>query len=96
VIAELGELAELRRVGEELRAVFVEERRAIAALDHARLEQIAEHKRVLAERLADLRDPALASGSPAVRELFAAIRLEARETAKLAAAASEAVRALLR
>ena len=92
----IAQLDELRRVGEELRAVFADERRAIAALDHARLEQIAEHKRALAERLAELREPALASGSPAVRELFAAIQLEARATAKLAAEASQAVRALLR
>lgn len=88
-------LHELRLVGEELRQVFADERRAIASLDHARLVQLAEHKERLACRLADLRETALALGSPAVRDLFAAIQIEARATAMLAATAAEAVRAML-
>jgi hypothetical protein len=88
-------LDELRRLGEELRQAFADERAAIAALDHARLEQVATHKRALAERLAEVREPALATGSSAVRDLFTAIRAEAHATAMLAAAASQTVRALL-
>lgn len=88
-------LDELRRVGEELRQVFADERRAIAALDHVRLEQLAAAKRALATRLGELRAPAFATGSPAVRDLFAAIGVEARATAMLAATANDAVRALL-
>jgi hypothetical protein len=88
-------LDELRRIGEELRQVFADERHAISALDHARLEAIATHKRALAERLGELREPALATGSAAVRDLFAAIRVEAHATAMLAAAASQTVRAML-
>jgi hypothetical protein len=88
-------LHELRQIGEELRQAFADERRAISSLDHERLVQLAAHKERLASRLAELREPALATGSPAVRDLFAAIRIEATATAMLAAAAAEAVRALL-
>jgi hypothetical protein len=91
----IAALDELRRLGEELRQAFADERTAIAALDHGRLEQLATLKRALAERLAELREPALATGSPAVRDLFNAIRAEAHATAMLAATASQSVRALL-
>jgi hypothetical protein len=88
-------LHELRQVGEELRQVFADERRAISTLDSARLEQLAVHKEQLANRLAELRGPALATGLTAVKDLFVAIRIEARATAMLAATATEAVRAML-
>jgi hypothetical protein len=87
------ELDELRRLGEELRRVFADERRAIAALDHPALERVADDKRrlVAALSLSGVRT----KKSPEARALFAAIRVEARATAELAAAATEAVRALL-
>ncbi len=88
-------LQELRQLGEELRQAFADERRAISSLDHGRLEQLAAHKELLANRLADLRGAALATGSPAVRDLFAAIRIEAHATAILAATAAQAVRGML-
>jgi hypothetical protein len=88
-------LDELRRVGEELRQAFADERRAIVELDHARLTAIAEHKTALAFRLAGLREPALATGAQSVRDLFSAIRTEAHATAMLAATAAAAVRTLL-
>lgn len=87
-------LQQLCGLGEELRQVFADERRAIAALDHGALESLAAHKERIASALAELRDSALAS-SPAARDLFAAIRVEAQATAMLAATATEAVRALL-
>jgi hypothetical protein len=88
-------LHELRQLGEELRQVFADERRAISSLDAARLEQLAIHKEQLANKLAELREPALGTGLTAVKDLFIAIRIEARATAMLAATAAEAVRALL-
>src|SRR5688572_15891709 len=86
---------ELRRLAEELRSVFADERVAISKLDHARLETLAQTKRELATRLGAIRDAALAENSPAVRDLFAAIQIEARATAMLASTANQAVRALL-
>jgi hypothetical protein len=88
-------LDDLRLVGEELRQAFADERRAIVQLDHARLEALAQHKTRLAYRLAELREPALATGARSVRDLFVAIRTEARATAMLAATAASAVRAML-
>jgi hypothetical protein len=88
-------LDELRQLGEELRQVFSDERSAIGRLDHQALTELAERKRALAERLGAIRDGALATGSPAVRALFAAIRVEAQATAMLAATATAAVRARL-
>lgn len=88
-------LMELRELGQELSQAFADERRAIAALDHERLEALAEHKTKIAYRLAEIREAALATGSPAVRDLFIAIRLEAQSTAILAATAANAVRAML-
>jgi hypothetical protein len=85
----------LRELGEELRATFAEERRAIGALDHARLTYLAVHKQHLAERLAEARDTAHAIDAPMLRELFAALRVEAHANALLANAATEAVRAML-
>jgi hypothetical protein len=90
--AELDALNQLRLLGEELRGVFAEERRAIAALDHAKLEQLAAHKQRLAEALSAFRT---LDKSPVARDLFAAIRVEARATAMLAATAAEAVRTML-
>jgi hypothetical protein len=88
-------LEQLRELGEELRATFAEERRAIGALDHARLTYLAVHKQHLAERLAEARDAAPIVDAPVVRDLFAALRVEAHANALLATAATEAVRALL-
>jgi hypothetical protein len=88
-------LEQLRDLGEELRATFAEERRAIGALDHARLTYLAVHKQHLAERLAEARDTAPVVDAPAMRELFAALRAEAHANALLANAATQAVRAML-
>jgi len=88
-------LSDLRELGEELRQTFAEERRAIGALDHARLTYLAVHKQHLAERLAEARDAAPIVDAPVVRDLFAALRVEAHANALLATAATEAVRALL-
>lgn len=85
----------LRELGEELRETFAEERRAIGALDHARLTYLAVHKQHLAERLAEARAATPQSQAPMLRELFAALRVEAHANAMLATAATEAVRALL-
>lgn len=88
-------LEQLRELGEELRATFAEERRAIGALDHARLTYLAVHKQHLAEQLAQARDAAPVVDAPVVRELFTALRAEAQANALLATVATEAVRALL-
>jgi hypothetical protein len=88
-------LDRLRELGEELRSTFAEERRAIGSLDHARLTYLAVHKQHLAERLAEARDSAPAVEAPVLRELFAALRVEAHANALLANAATEAVRAML-
>ena len=86
------ELDTLRQLGEELRQTFADERHAIATLDHGRLELLAETKRRLAGELTAVRADTRA---PELRELFAAIQVEARATALLAAAAAAAVRGLL-
>jgi hypothetical protein len=88
-------LDNLRELGEELRETFAEERRAIGALDHARLTYLAVHKQHLAERLGEARDAAPSADQPAMRDLFAALRVEAHANALLASAATEAVRAML-
>jgi hypothetical protein len=85
----------LRELGEELRATFAEERRAIGALDHARLTYLAVHKQHLADRLAEARATAPGINAPMLRELFSALRVEAHANALLAKAATEAVRAML-
>jgi hypothetical protein len=86
------QLDELRRLGEELRQLFADERDAIAKLDARRLEALVAAKRAVAARLASL--PAV-DRDPLVRDLFAAIRVEAQATAMLAASATEAVRTML-
>jgi hypothetical protein len=88
-------LDQLRELGEELRATFAEERRAIGALDHARLTYLAVHKQHLAEQLAQIRATAPPINAPVVRDLFAALRVEAHANALLASAATEAVRSML-
>jgi hypothetical protein len=85
----------LRELGEELRETFAEERRAIGALDHARLTYLAVHKQHLAERLAEARATTPLTQAPVLRALFAALRVEAHANALLATAATEAVHALL-
>ena len=88
-------LSDLRELGEELRETFAEERRAIGALDHAKLTYLAVHKQHLAERLAEARNAAPEAESPVLRQLFTALRVEAHANALLATVATEAVRALL-
>jgi len=80
--------------GEQLRALFADERRAISSLDHARLETITTEKSELAVRLDQLRKQ-VTTTDPRVRDLFELIRTEARATALLSTAANQAVRALL-
>ena len=84
---------ELKRLGAELRQTFAAERRAIVVLDHARLEQLAETKRGLADKIEQLK--ACVVQDPSCRELFAALRLEAHATAMLAVVATTAVHAIL-
>ena len=86
---------QLRTLGEELRELFAEERRAISALDHTRLAYLATHKQHILEQLEQARIAAPAALTPEVRALFATIRAEAHATAMLAHTAAEAVRALL-
>ena len=88
-------LDNLRELGEELRETFADERRAISALDHARLTYIAVHKQHLAQRLGEARDTAPAVSAPLLKQLFAALRVEAQANALLATVATEAVRAML-
>jgi len=88
-------LSDLRELGEELRETFAEERRAIGALDHAKLTYLAVHKQHLAGRLAEARNAAPQAESPVLRQLFTALRAEAHANALLATVANEAVRALL-
>ncbi|MEO8842727.1 MAG: hypothetical protein ABI591_13600 [Kofleriaceae bacterium] len=87
------QLDELRLLGDELRAVFTAERNAIAALDHERLVVLAETKQHVAVRLAALQP--MVSKDADARTLFEAIRIEARATALLAAAAMKVVQAML-
>jgi hypothetical protein len=93
-VAEQWSIA-LRELGEELRETFAEERRAIGALDHKRLSYLAVHKQHLAERLAEARATAPLGQAPILRELFAALRIEAHANAMLATVATEAVRTIL-
>ena len=88
-------LTNLRELGEELRETFAEERRAISALDHARLTYLAVHKQHLADKLAEARATAPKVNVPVLRELFAALRVEAQANAMLASIATEAVRSVL-
>ena len=88
------QLADLRLAGEELRVLFADERRAISKLDHAKLEELATAKIAIAQRLEQLRKN-LDTDDAAVRDLFIAIRTEARATALLASAATQAVRGIL-
>jgi hypothetical protein len=88
-------LTDLRELGEELRETFAEERRAISALDHARLTYLAVHKQHLADRLAEARATAPKVSEPVLRDLFAALRVEAHANAMLANIATEAVRTML-
>jgi hypothetical protein len=87
------EREQLRRVGEELRAVFAEERTAIATLDHVALAAIYETKQRLVTELGRLR--AQAAPDAELRALFQTIRVEAHATALLANHANRAIDALL-
>jgi len=87
-------MQDLTTCGEALRVLFADERKAISTLDHVRLEQIAQQKGELAMRLDRLRK-LVSTTDPQVRDLFELIRTEARATALLATAATQAVRDLL-
>ena len=87
-------LEALTQCGEELRALFADERRAISSLDHARLEQLTTQKAEVAVRLDRLRKQ-VTTTDPQVRDLFETIRTEARATALLSTAANQAVRTML-
>lgn len=91
----MTDLERLRALGEELRALFADERRAITQLDHARLIYLAEQKQRVASALAELQGSMTKTDAPELRLLLEAVRVEARANAMLAATASEAVRALL-
>jgi hypothetical protein len=91
--AEAQQLDLIRRLGEELRGVFADERRAIGALDHAALGTLSDRKRTLADELNRARNNV--PRSPEVRALFEAIRTEAQANAILARAATDTVRAVL-
>lgn len=84
---------QLRRVGEELRAVFAAERTAIATLDHEVLANVHVDKARLVDELARLRGTAQPDAE--LRALFEALRVEAHATALLANHANHAVNALL-
>ncbi|HEY1551353.1 MAG TPA: hypothetical protein VGG28_26170 [Kofleriaceae bacterium] len=88
------EREELRRLGEELRAVFARERTAIGQLDHDALATVYEAKQRLVTELGKLRANA-STRDPELRALFAAIRVEAHATALLANHANHAINALL-
>jgi hypothetical protein len=83
---------QLRRVGEELRAVFAAERNAIATLDHEALSKVYVDKQRLVDELAQLRTD---KPDRELRALFEALRVEAHATALLANHANHAVNALL-
>ena len=87
-------LQALIQCGEELRAVFADERRAISSLDHNRLVELTTQKGELAVRLDRLRNQVITT-DPRVRDLFETIRTEARATALLSTAANQAVRTML-
>ena len=86
------DLDELRRLGEELRTAFSDERRAITTLDHERLSFVAEQKRHIVTRLETIKVDA---PNAEIRALFEALRVEAHATALLASAATELVQKLL-
>jgi hypothetical protein len=94
-VTDTQRIETLRSLGEELRATLAEERKAIARLDHERLEWLAEQKRRVAQQLADARTGAPLPMSPDLKNLFEALRVEVRATAMLARTAAEAVRGLL-
>jgi hypothetical protein len=84
---------ELRRLGEELRAVFAQERTAIGQLDHETLATVFEAKQRLVTELGKLH--ANATQDAELRALFQTIRVEAHATALLANHANHAINALL-
>jgi hypothetical protein len=92
-VTETQRLELLRRLGEELRAAFAEERVAIGKLDNAKLAQLAVLKQAIASQLAQLQPTVTPTRE--LGDLFAAIRIEAKATAMLAAVAADAVRNLL-
>jgi len=84
---------ELRLVGEELRSLFAQERKAIATLDHRTLEVIAQLKTAVLARLQHLAETV--EPDPDTALLFGAVRVEAQATAILGASAAQAARVLL-
>ncbi|MEZ4365268.1 MAG: hypothetical protein R2939_03145 [Kofleriaceae bacterium] len=91
-------IEELRLAAEELLESFRLERRAIVTLDAHRLDELAPSKVSIVAHMRELlaRHGCTVTTAPAeIRELFAAIRLEAQSTAILATAASASVRRLM-
>lgn len=91
----MTDLVRLRELGEELRALFADERKAIATLDHAHLTYLAEQKQRVAAALGELHARMTPVDAPELKLLLEAVRIEAGANAILAAAAGDAVRALL-
>ena len=83
---------QLTALADDLCAVFAEERRAIAALDHARIDELAARKHQLAGELAAL---CRTDRSPHVKPLVERVRIEAQANAMLAQTAAGAIRAVL-
>lgn len=86
-------LDDVRQLGEELRSLFAQERRAIAALDHSTLSTIASMKETALTRLHELVD--VGGVTPECAPILRALRVDAQATSMLAATASRAVRVLL-
>jgi hypothetical protein len=85
--------ARIAQLADRLRGVFAEERAAISALDHARLDALLATKQQLAGELAMASREA--TPSPALRAVIEQLRIEAHASAVLAAIAGEAVRGVL-
>ena len=82
--------SQLASLVDDLCAAFAEERTAIAALDHTRIEELASRKHALAGEMVSLCDR-----SPESRLLVERVRIEARANALLAQMAGDAIRSLL-
>lgn len=86
--------SELARTLVELRAVMADERRAIARLDLAALDEVTARKRAIVDALSGLRARDHRP-SPAEAEAIHMARVELAASASLIGAASEAVTSLL-
>lgn len=91
---ETSPASELARVLVELRAVMADERRAIARLDLAALDEVTARKRTIVDTLSGLR-ARQHRPSPVEVEAIHHARVELAASATLIGAASEAVVAML-